>query len=280
MTALRRSILTALLLAPMAHSQPSMIVDSITTQALGTTRTFGVLLPGGYDPSRRYPILYLLHGHDGSYRDWNDRTSISSTMRDIPIIIVLPDADYSWYVNSHADTSKRYEDYLLNELRGTVEKRYRVDTTRRSIAGLSMGGYGAILYALKRPDLFRFAGSLSGAIPFPRFMEDTVRQPGVHRLSRSLRAAFGSEPNAHRDSNDMFLLARSLDTGRTPYIYMATGIQDGFRGFLPVHRMFADTLRSAGIPYEFHETRGGHSWAYWGREIRPLVERMRKVLGF
>jgi S-formylglutathione hydrolase FrmB len=201
-------------------------------------------------------------------------------VKDIPLIVVLPDADNSWYVNSTAEPSKRFEEYLLNDLRTAVEKRYRVDTTRRSVAGLSMGGYGAILYALKRPDLFRFAGSLSGAIPFPRFMDDTVRQPGVQRLQKSLSAAFGTEPNAHRDANDVLVLARSLDTSRIPYIYMATGIQDGFKGFLPVHRMLADTLRAAGIPYELHETRGGHSWVYWGREIRPLIQRMRQVLGF
>lgn len=280
MRTVRLSILSAVFLATLASAQTSMIVDSITTHALGTTKKFGVLLPEGYDTSRRYPVLYLLHGHDGSYRDWVDRTGIASVVREIPLIVVLPDAGNSWYVNSYADRSKRYEEYLLKDLRTAVESRYRVDTTRRSIAGLSMGGYGAILYALKRPDLFRFAGSLSGAFLFPRFIEDTVRQPVGRHLARSLRSAFGPEPNAHRDANDVFILARSVDTNRTPYIYLATGIQDGFKDFLPLHRMFADTLRAAGVPYELHETRGGHSWAYWGREIRPLLERMRQVLGF
>ena len=246
------------------YSQGGMIVDSIASPAVGVVKKFGVLLPENYDASRSYPVLYLLHGHDGSCEDWTGRTTIAAFVRSMPLIVILPDAENSWYVNAFADPSKRFH----------------IDSTKRGIAGLSMGGYGAILYALKRPDLFQFAGSLSGAFFFPTFLGDSLRQPVSRGLRKSLQAAFGPEPNAHRKGNDVFVLAGSIDTSRAPYIYMAAGIQDGFKGFLPVHRMFADALRVAGIPYEFHETRGGHSWKYWEREIRPLVGRMREVLGF
>lgn len=273
-------IASTVLIVSMAAGQTAFIVDSVATPSLGSYKKYGILVPGNYDPARPYPVLYLLHGHDGSHRDWVDRTSVASFVRDMPMIVVLPDADNSWYVNSLADPSKRYEQYLLDDLRKHVESRYKIDTTRRGIAGLSMGGSGAILYALKRPDLFRFAGSLSGAFVFPRLADDSVRQPVSRGLKQSLRAAFGVGPSAHRDANDVFLLTRKVDTSRAPYIYLVSGIQDGFKSFLPGHREFADSLRAIGIPYEYHEKPGVHSWRFWDREIRPLIESMRTLLQF
>jgi S-formylglutathione hydrolase FrmB len=143
-----------------------------------------------------------------------------------------------------------------------------------------MGGYGALLYGLKRPDLFRFAGSLSGAFSLVTFIDDTVGQARSASLSRTLRRAFGPEPSEHRRRHDLYRLVSTADTARPPYLYLVTGIQDGFRGFLPAHRVFADSLRARGLRYEYHETPGGHSWAYWGREIGPLIDRMRNVLSF
>lgn len=263
-----------------SRAQDMMIVDSVYSPAIGATKRFVVLLPREHDAQRPYPILYLLHGHDGSHRDWVDRTRVASFVRDIPLIVVMPDGDNSWYVRSATDERRDYETYLLNDLRRKVESTYRVDSTKRGIAGLSMGGYGALLYGLKRPDLFGFAGSLSGAFSFVSFIEDTVAHARSASLGRTLRRAFGHGPSEHRRNNDLFRLVSAADTARAPYLYMVTGIQDGFRGFLPVHRVFADSLRARGMRYEYHETPGGHSWAYWGREIRPLIGRMREVLGF
>lgn len=261
-------------------AQDPMIVDSVFSPAISATKRYGVLLPRSYDPDRAYPVLYLLHGHDGSHRDWADRTLIAAVVRDLPLIVVLPDGDNSWYVRSAMDDQKDYESYLLRDLRRAVESTYRIDSTRRGVAGLSMGGYGALLYGLKRPDLFRFAGSLSGAFSLVSFMDDTVGQARSASLSRTLKRAFGPVPNEHRRRNDLFRLVTEADTARAPYLYLVTGIQDGFRGFLPAHRSLADSLRARGMRYEYHETPGGHSWVFWGREIRPLIARMREVLDF
>lgn len=279
---MRSFCLSLLLLAVSVtgRAQDTMIVDSVYSPAIGTTKRFVVLLPRVYDAQRPYPILYLLHGHDGSHRDWVDRTRIASFVRDIPLIVVMPDGDNSWYVRSAMDDRKDYETYLLNDLRRNVESTYRVDSTKRAIAGLSMGGYGALLYGLKRPDLFRFAGSLSGAFSLVSFMEDTVAQARSASLGRTLQRAFGKEPSEHRRNHDLFRHVSTADTARAPYLYLVTGVQDGFRGFLPAHRVFVDSLRARGLRYEYHETPGGHSWVYWGREIRPLIGRMREVLSF
>jgi S-formylglutathione hydrolase FrmB len=264
----------------LSHAQDVMIVDSVYSPALGATKRYGVILPRDHDATRPTPVLYLLHGHDGSHRDWADRTRIASYVRDLPLIVILPDGDNSWYVRSATDEGKDYETYLLRDLRRKVESTYRIDSTRRAIAGLSMGGYGALLYALKRPDLFRFAGSLSGAFSLVSFIEDTIGQARSVALARTLRRAFGPEPSAHRQRHDVIRLVSTIDTARAPYLYLVTGIQDGFRGFLPAHRLLADSLRARGVRYEYHETPGGHSWKYWGREIRPLIDRMREVMEF
>lgn len=273
-------ILLLLVATVISRPQDAMVIDSLFSPAIGVAKRYVVLIPREYDARRAYPILYLLHGHDGSHRDWVDRTRIASLVRDIPMIVVLPDGDNSWYVRSAMDERKDYETYLLNDLRHEVESRYRVDSTKRGIAGLSMGGYGALLYGLKRPDLFRFAGSLSGAFSLVSFIDDTVGQARSASLARSLRRAFGPEPSEHRRRYDVFRLVAAADPSRAPYVYLVTGVQDGFRGFLPAHRVLTDSLRAKGMPYEYHETPGGHSWAYWGREIGPLIARMREVLSF
>lgn len=275
-----KQIIAFFLIASTAMAQTSAHIDSIASTAIGTTKRYAVLLPRGYDGVRRFPVLYLLHGHDGGHLDWLKRTDVEQCVRDIPVVVVFPEADNSWYVNSWMHPEKRYEEYMVQELRPEVERVYRIDTTRRAIAGLSMGGYGALLYALKYPGMFHFAGSLSGAFIWPRFIEDTIRQPASRGIMTSLRTAFGATTNPHRDANDVYLLFRSVGKDTVPYIYLAAGIQDGFTSFLWAHRVFTDSLRSIGARYEYHEVRGGHSWAVWGREIKPMIQRLRQIMNF
>lgn len=280
MAMIRSLLLFVFFLSGNLSAQPVMIVDSLFSPSLGTTRRFGLLLPDSFAPNRRYPILYLLHGHDGSYRDWVNRTNVERYVGGSPLIVVFPDADNSWYVDSHAHTDKRYEQYLMGDLFRYLEERFPIDPAKRAIAGLSMGGYGALLYAFKYPGRFAFAGSFSGAFIFPRFIEDTVRQPVGQHLTASLRRAFGPERSATRTQNDVYTLFNGAPPDSLPFIHMATGIQDGFRFFLPGHRYFADSLKAAGVRYEYHETPGRHSWAYWDRELQRMLPRMREILEY
>ena len=265
------------LVVPLSAQRP-VLVDSVQTPALGSVRTFGLLLPKDYSTSLRYPVLYLLHGYGGGYRDWTKLTDIERYVDTLGVIVVLPDADNSWYINSYTRPLLRYEEYLLHDLLRAVETRYSVDTARRAIAGLSMGGYGAILFGLKHPAVFRFCGSLSGAFSLPHFLGDTVRQTLRGPIAESVTSAFGPPNNLHVLSNDVFRLLHTAPPAKLPFIYMAAGIQDGFNGFLHAHREFADSLRTVGIAYEYHETPGTHSWKYWDREIQPLLKKMVEVV--
>jgi len=254
-------------------------VDSFYMPSLGRTKKVSVLIPAKYDPRMHYPVLYLLHGYSGGHDNWWTKTKIAEYVREVPMIVVMPDGENSWYVNSAMEPNDRFEDYMVNDLPNYIQKAYSIDTTRQGIAGLSMGGYGALVLALRHPAKYRFAGSLSGAVTFPRGMNDTTRQP-ERALLPSLRHAFGEKPGASRTAYDLFLLYRQTSKESMPYIYMAMGTQDGYRSFLPAHRALTDLLRGAGVSYEYHETPGGHSWQYWDTEIQPLLKRMRDVLKF
>jgi S-formylglutathione hydrolase FrmB len=254
-------------------------VDSFYMPSLGRTKKVSVLLPPKYDPRIHYPVLYLLHGYGGGHDNWWTKTKIADYVRDVPLIVVMPDGENSWYVNSVIERSDRFEDYMVNDLPNYIQKAYSVDTTKQGIAGLSMGGYGALILALRHPSKYRFAGSLSGVITVPRGMNDTLRQP-ERALLPSLRRAFGDNSGALRGAYDLFLLYRQTTKDSMPYVYLAMGTQDGYRSFLPAHRALTDLLRGVGASYEYHETPGGHSWQYWDTEIQPLLKRMREVFKF
>jgi len=266
-------------LESIALAQPVVRVDSFFMPSLGRTKKLAVLLPPKYDPAKRYPVLYLLHGYTGRYDDWLTRTNLKDYVKDLPLIIVMPDGENSWYVNMAVEPNDRFEDYMVDDIPHYVQKLYSIDTTRQGIAGLSMGGYGALMLGLRHPSRYGFVGSLSGAITFPRGMNDTSR-PAERSLIPSLKRAFGDKPNTFRSDHDVFLLFRQTSKNSLPYIYMAIGIQDGYRTFLPGHRAFTDLLRTYGAAYEYHETQGAHNWQFWDREIQPLLARMREVLKF
>ncbi|HEX5869493.1 MAG TPA: alpha/beta hydrolase-fold protein [Longimicrobium sp.] len=134
--------------------------------SLPAARNAVVVLPVGYHASaRRYPVLYLLHGHDGGHRNWLDRTNLLAHTARLPLIIVLPDAGNSWYTNSFARPEERFEEYVAREVPAFIDLHFRTLTYReaRYVAGLSMGGYGALKLGLKYPGRFSLAGSFSAA---------------------------------------------------------------------------------------------------------------------
>ncbi len=204
----------------------------------------------------------------------------------MPLIIVMPEAKNSWYVNSETDPNSRYEDYIVHDLPDYVNSHYLIDTKREAIAGLSMGGYGALVLALRHPGKFQFVGDLSGAISVPGEIDSMLVHefsPGPHPplniVMKSIIAAFGKNDNAFRDNHSVLSLLQQ-DKGRPlPYIFfMATGIQDEFKWFIPIHHLFIDSLRADGAAYEYHELPGYHNWKFWDMEIQPMLARMEAIM--
>jgi S-formylglutathione hydrolase FrmB len=252
-------------------AQVAVRADSVTAPSLHRRVRYHVVLPVGYDTAQRYPVLWLLHGYGGNDEDWLRYTRLTRYVERYPIIVVLPSAENSWYVNAAGDSSARYEDFITRDLYDEVRRRFAVDTLRQAIAGLSMGGYGAAMLGLRYPERFRFIGALSAALTMPTEVDHPDPNGGF--ALPSLVRAFGREPNGARAAHDPLRLYRRIPPQRLPYIYLAIGTSDQFTTFLPRSRAFADSLRAYGAQYEYHERPGGHSWQFWDGELPPLLAR-------
>jgi putative tributyrin esterase len=233
--------------------------------ALGRDMHYRVLLPRAYGRGGRFPVLYLLHGLYGDYQNWDTKTGLEKYARNLRMLIVMPDADDSWYTNSANIPNDRFEDYIANDLVSEIDRKYRTlrDRQARAVAGLSMGGYGALKFALKYPELFAFAGSLSGAFNAAQNL-DTLRP----EFRIKLLEVFGPDGSRTRAENGVFTLLDHIQSPY-PYLYLACGTADSF---LETNRALVRELSSRHIPYEYHETPGDHSWEYWDRNLSPLLQ--------
>jgi putative tributyrin esterase len=242
------------------------------SKLVNVTLPYNVILPADYDTSRttRYPVLYLLHGLTGHYSDWLQRTNVADYASPYSLIIVMPEGNDGWYTDSATVPGDKYESYILKELLPDVEQRYRTIEARygRAIAGLSMGGYGAIKFGLKAPQTFAFAASMSGAFGVTRLSEKDT--PDSWRDSMKLFGPTGSET---RHANDLFELIQNLPAQRIqslPYFYFDCGTEDSTSIF-PFNRELSALMYEKKIPHEFRELPGDHSWGYWDRQIQEIL---------
>lgn len=233
---------------------------------------YRVLLPRSYENGGRFPVLYLLHGIYGDYKNWDTRTGLENYAKDLNVIIVMPDADDSWYTNSATVPADKFEDYIAKDLIAEIDEKYRTihDGHQRAIAGLSMGGYGAVKLGVKYPELFAFAGSLSGAFNAPGNL-DGLRPD----FRAKLLEVFDGEGSPTRQQTDIFLLLKAPHQVPYPYFYLACGTADFF---LETNRALAQQLSSRNLAYEYHETAGGHTWEYWDQALQPLLRAVGNKL--
>jgi S-formylglutathione hydrolase FrmB len=237
--------------------------------SLPAPRNATVVLPTGYHESaRRYPVLYLLHGHGGGNLNWMQRTNLLAYTARLPLIIVLPDAGNSWYTNSSARPDERYEEYVAREIPAWVDAQFRTLTFReaRYVAGLSMGGYGALKLGLKYSARFSLAGSFSGA--------PLATDTSYH----TLLDAFGPAGSPSRAENDLLALIREARVAAGTYFYIDCGSADEL---LAENRAFVQAMSARPLAYEYHEVPGAHGWEYWDRRLpvflRLVEERIARL---
>jgi len=278
----RLSLATSLILVFSVATLAGARVDTVRFQSklVNATLPYNVILPSDYDisPTTRYPVLYLLHGLTGHYSDWVTRTNVADYASQYRMIVVTPEGNDGWYTDSSTVATDKYESYILKELIPDVQQRYRTIEARygRSIAGLSMGGYGAIKFGLKSPSTFVFAGSMSGAFGVTKLTEKEV--PESWKESLKLLGPAGSET---RLANDIFEILGKLTPARIgslPYFYFDCGTEDSPLIF-PYNRELAALMFEKKIPHEFRQMPGDHSWAYWDRQVVEILklaaEKMR-----
>lgn len=264
---------------------------TFTTPALDGDTRVRVLLPRGYseNESRRYPVLYLYHGSFDDEKAWTEKGDAEALTADYPFLVVMPDAGaggyYTDWYNFGAGGPPMWETYHIDQLLPWIDANFRTLGTRegRATLGLSMGGFGAIAYAAKHPDLFVSASSLSGALdtnePADLGQPDqSVLDAGIPFATWGVRA---SEELRWRQQNP-WDLAENL---RGLHLVLRTGNGlpgEGYSSVDPIEILlhkestnFHDKLDTLGIPHLWDDYgAGGHSWEYWQRGLRdtlPLI---------
>lgn len=234
---------------------PGVALRDVTfrSAALDRDMKYRVLLPAEIPSGRPLPAVYLVHSGGGGFRDWSNYSDVSRF--GTSLILVMPEGNSSYYVNSATQPDDRYEDYIVNDLIFDVESRFPAERSRagRAIVGVSMGGFGAVKLALSHPNLFSFAARLSPAIDVPSRPFSVKRIPQWRQHS----SIFGSWGSEARHDRDPFVLARSANPAQIPYLFLSCGEQEGL---MPANRKFAEFLASRHFKYEFHPAPRGHDW--------------------
>ena len=239
---------------------------------------YRIILPLGYgartESAKRYAVVYLLHGLAGHYDNWTNLTKLTQYSAPYRFIIVTPEGGDGWYTDSSTVPSDKYESYIIQELVPEIDKKFRTlaDHDHRVIAGLSMGGYGAIKFGLKYPDLFSIVGSFSGALDAPLRGQDSAF------LRPSIVSVFGPDKSKIRKDNDVYGMIREMSADKLqqlPYIYFDCGTEDSF---FPINRDFDALLLEKKIPHEFRELPGKHQWPYWDSQVQEFLRIVDKRL--
>jgi len=246
---------------------------SFFSAALQRDLSYEVVLPVGYAESQqRYPVLYLLHGWAGDETNWVNLTHLVELASKYRLLIVTPRAENSWYVNSATTPADRYEDAITHDLIAEIDANYRTIASQheRAVAGLSMGGYGAMLYTLKHPELFGVAASLSGAFAGPAGIEDVMPQ-----LKPSTDAAFGPPGSAERRDDDLDTWIARDDPSSLPYLFLECGTTDPL---LASNRRVVAQLSARRFAYEYHEMPGSHTWSFWDHALLMMLDVIAQQL--
>lgn len=232
---------------------------------------YRVIVPQSVPPAR-LSVLYLLHGINSGPEEILTRSAVAKLAGMHRLIVVIPDAGFSYYVNAKHRWHSSWEDAITRELMADVKMRFPVLEGREhtGIAGISMGGYGAITLALKHPKLYGFVGAMSG--PF----DITRRSASLRRWGQTWRiwTIFGLRPSARRDEDVFDLLRNSRGVPNSGW-FDSCGRSDPL---LAVNRRFVKQLRESGMNVEALETRGGHDWQSWNEGMPELFASAEQAL--
>ncbi|CAN5249535.1 alpha/beta hydrolase family protein [soil metagenome] len=240
---------------------------------MGREMPYRVVVPNDYETKTadRYTVVYLLHGLTGHYNEWTDLGNITQLAATHNFILVTPEGNDGWYTDNPTIRNDMYESYIVRELIPEIDKSFRTfpDRDHRIIAGLSMGGYGAVKFGLKFPEMFSLVGSFSGAFVTGKWSE---KVGGNKLIGKSLDTVFGPLNSEARKTNDVFNFVGGLSTDRLknlPYIYLSCGTEDVF---IKTNRELAAMMNEKKIPNEFHTPPGRHDWDFWGSQIRDFLD--------
>jgi enterochelin esterase-like enzyme len=254
----------------------------LASAILGRDVNYAVYLPADYAAStRRYPVVYLLHGYTDDESGWVQFGEIGLAAgraiadREIPpMIIVMPDGGVAWYINDYQN-KVRYEDMFIQEFIPHIDATFRTRPQRefRGVAGLSMGGWGTLVNALRHPDLFAAAAAFSAAV----WTDDEILAMKQDVWDHIVGPVFGpglggkDRLTPHFRKYSPLELARTLpeESLKKVRLYIDCGDDDFLsKGNCALHIALTDRR----IPHEFRVRDGGHTWSYWRSGIVDGLE--------
>ncbi|MVM35354.1 esterase family protein [Spirosoma sp. HMF4905] len=263
-----RTLLISILLLLAFHVQAAKI-DTVDTYSSSMKKTIKavVMTPDSYTLGSEFPVVYLLHGYSGNYSDWAKKVpNLGQVVDAHQLIIVCADGNYgSWYFDSPADPSFKYETYVASELVPWIDSHYKTIKNRqaRAITGLSMGGHGALYLAFRHQDVFGAAGSMSGGVdirPFPNNW-DMAKRLGTY-------AQFPDR----WEQNTVINLLHLLTPGALSLI-IDCGTDDFF---FRVNNNLHDKLLERNIAHDYITRPGAHNWNYWANSVTYQLLFMRQ----
>ncbi len=267
-----------------AQTTRGTVKESLTvkSQILGKDVKYTIYLPFDYETSQRfYPVTYLLHGYSDNDMGWvqfgeaNMIADEAIAKREIPpMIIVMPDGGVSWYMNNF-DGSVKYEDFFFKEFIPTIEKAYRIRPEKRyrAVSGLSMGGHGALIYALRHTDMFSSCAAFSSGV----FTDDEMIAQPDETWKNIFAILYGANLKGKDRLTELFKSYSAIhivnnskpDQFKGLRLYMDCGDDDFlYKGNAMLHI----ALRDKKIPHEFRVRDGGHTWTYWRTGLKDALQ--------
>lgn len=249
--------ISVLLLVCLGQAAHAARIDTVAVRSACMQRDIPalVVVPEAAAESR-LPVLYLLHGHGGSYTSWQEITDLRPLSERYAMIIVCPNGENSWYWDSPVDPTMRFETFVAEELPAWVDARYPTlaDRAARAISGLSMGGHGALWLAIRHRGVFGAAGSMSGGVDIRPFPDNWNMKMWLGEQSEHPEVW-----EAHTVINQ----SDSLHDGDLAIVFDC-GYDDFFFG---VNTALHEKLRSLGIRHDFTIRPGGHNATYWANSL-------------
>jgi enterochelin esterase family protein len=247
---------------------------SAPSPALGRAIPYAVYLPDGHGrvgAGGRPPILFLLHGLGGRETDWPDAGRLAPTLDRLiaegavpPLVVAMPGLGDGWYVdNPDPGGAGAVETAFLDDFVPFAEWTWGAGggRDRRAVAGLSMGGWGAVRFAMLRPGEFAAAASLSGALVPDAWTE-------TRTWAELSAGAFGrpADPRRFRAASPFGMIPAFAEASPRPALYLACGTGDELH-LAQANRLFHAALREAGVEAELRLVGGGHDWGFWADEL-------------
>ncbi|WP_028610222.1 alpha/beta hydrolase [Paenibacillus harenae] len=253
----------------------ALITCHFYSETLGLSTSMTVILPQqtstqiGMDSrsgQNKHRTLYLLHGFSDDDTIWSRRTSIERYAAELGLAVVMPNVHQSFY--SDMEYGNKYWTFLTEELPSVARSFFPLSDAREDnfVAGLSMGGYGAFKWALRHPERFAAAGSLSGALDMAYHIKDV---PLPH-MNNYFKLIYGDRELTGTDDDLLHVVSRLSETDSPkPALFQCCGTED----FLYNDNLaFRAACEQAGYPLTYIEGPGSHEWGYWDEHIRHFLK--------